>query len=97
MRKRSNVLPRWLTIVLESADVVTNRKPGSDATVETGGMVATYSAWLAHEEVLCGWEARLRREHGAFGPGFAAVDRGFGAPLGGQPPDAFINAFVEAQ
>ena len=42
-------------------------------------------------------EPRLHHKLGVFGAGLAAVDGGFGAPLGGEAAHSLVYVFVEAQ
>ena len=42
-------------------------------------------------------QPNLYHQRGVLGAGFAAVDGGFGAPLGGEAAHSLIDAFVEAE
>ena len=53
--------------------------------------------WKSKTLVRKAREPRLHHKLGVFGAGFAAVDGGFGAPLGGEAAHSLVYVFVEAQ
>ena len=61
------------------------------------GQLKTLTAALPAGLVRKAREPRLHHKLGVFGAGLAAVDGGFGAPLGGEAAHSLVYVFVEAQ